>query len=271
MEISGGTKMKKLLLAALLIAILISGGMLAGCKTVLIDAGNGPTTTKEYDFTDFTGIEIGHAFELEVTPSDTYKITVTAPESVLDRIDVSKVGSTLKIDMDTWFFSWHSTPKVTITMPDLRSLNLSGASRGDAREFKSPNDFDLHLSGASNLDIDMEMGGFRAEISGASRLAGYLKASSSDIELSGASRSDLKGSAGDIKLDASGASQANLADFSVEDASIELSGASRASLTVNGRMDASLSGVSSLEYYGNPIMGNLDISGVSDIEHKTAP
>ena len=258
--------MKKTVIIIGLILLLISGAVLSGCTPVLISEKNGPTTTREYDFTDFIGIEIGHAFELEVTPSDTYQITVTAGKSVLDHIDVSKVGSTLKIDMDHWLFNWHSSPKVTITMPDLQELNLSGACKGNARGFKSSHDFKLLLSGASELDLDMEVGGLKSEISGASQVAGYLKASSSDIELSGASQSELKGSGGNIKLDTSGASQANLIDFAVDDAGIELDGASHASLTINGKMDVSLSGVSSLEYKGNPILGNLDISGASSIK-----
>jgi hypothetical protein len=265
--------MKKFLLAALLIAILISGGMLVSCKTVLIDTDNGPLTTKEYDFTDFTGLDVSAAFELEVTPSDTYKVAVTASQAALDHIKVTKSGSTLKVEMSHWwwFFSWHGTAKVTVTMPELKSLELSGASQGKVRGFKSSQDFDLSLSGASELDIDIETGDFEATLSGASQLAGYLKASSSDIELSGASEANLTGSGGNLILDGSGASHGEFSGFPVNDADIELSGASGAEVDVSGRMDVDLSGASSLEYYGNPILGNLDISGSSDIEHKTTP
>jgi hypothetical protein len=261
--------MKKTVIIIGLILLLISGAVLSGCTPVLISEKNGPTTTREYDFTDFTGIEIGHAFELEVTPSDTYQVTITAGKSVLDHIDVSKVGSTLKIDMDHWLFNWHSSPKITISMPDLQELNLSGACKGNARGFKSSHDFKLFVSGASELDLDMEVGRLKSEISGASKVAGYLKASSSDIELSGASEVKLEGAGGNIILDGSGVSNFNLSGFAANDAGIELSGASHASLTINGKMDVSLSGASSLEYGGNPTMGRLDISGASDIEQKT--
>src|SRR4030042_3553494 len=102
--------MKKLILSIALITILASVLILTGCNRVLISEKNGPTTTQNYDFTDFTGIEIGHAFKLEVTYADTYKVTITAAKSVLDRIEVKKVGSTLVIDMDAWFFSWNRPP-----------------------------------------------------------------------------------------------------------------------------------------------------------------
>jgi len=263
--------MKKILLAGLLIAVLIGGVTLAGCKTVLIDVEEGPVTTRTYDFTGFTGIEVGHAFEVVVTPSDNYSVTITAREGILDRIDVTLSGSTLRIDTDTWFLTWHSNPKVTITMPSLQRLGLSGAAQGDARGFKSSGAFEVELSGASHLDLDMGVGAFRAQISGASSLAGDLEATSSDIELSGASNVTLTGFGGDLVIDASGASRAKLPGYPVNAASVELSGASSAELTVSGRMDVNLSGASKLEYFGDATLGTIDISGASDIEHKTTP
>jgi len=263
--------MKRILLAGLLIAVLICGVTLAGCKTVLIDVEEGPQTTRTYAFTDFTGVEVGHAFELVVTPSDNYSITISAREGVLDHVDVTKSGSTLKIDTDTWFLTWHSNPKVTITMPSLQRLDLSGAAQGDARGFKSSSAFEVELSGASHLDMDMGATAFRAQISGASSLSGEIEATRSDIELSGASNITLTGFGGDLVIDASGASRAKLAGYPVNDAGVELSGASSAELTVSGRMDVDLSGASKLEYFGDATLGSIDISGASDIEHKTTP
>ena len=263
--------MKKLILLITLITAIVSGLILTGCTRVLISDSGASTTTRDYDFTDFTGIEIGHAFELEITYSDTYKVSITAGKNMLDRIDVSKVGDTLKIDMDNWVFNWNSTPKATITMPVLRSLDCSGASKGNVLGFKSSEDFTLKLEGASDLDIDMEVGEFNSEISGASKLIGYLKASKSRIEVSGAGEAKLTGSGGNLILDGSGACHVGLSGFQVDDADIELSGASDASVYVSGKMDVTVSGASSLEYSGNPTMGRLDISGASDIEQKTTP
>jgi hypothetical protein len=259
--------MKNFLLAIALIAIMVTGVALTGCKKELL-TDRGPIVTKEYDITDFTGIKVGHAFELEVTPSDTYKISITASESVLDRVDVSKKGSVLDIDMNAWFFSWHRSPKVVITMPSLQKLELSGASNANIQGFKSSNPLDLLITGASSLDIDMETGDFTAELSGASSFNGYLKTANSDLDLSGASHMKLEGGANDVILKASGASDVKLKDFPVTNADIDFSGASHGELDVSGRLDVELSGASSLDYYGNPTLGKIDISGASDIENK---
>jgi phage-related protein len=197
---------KAILIIAPCTVIMIIVVMLTGCVAPIIKKDAGPTTNREYNFTDFTSIEIGDAFKLEVIPADTFSISINANENTLDHIDVSKIGNKLKIDMDNLFFSFTRSPRVKITMPELRGLYLSGSSEGNVTGFKSSQDFDLTLSGASELNMDMETGDLVCEISGASEVIGYLKATSSDIVVSGASKIRVNGSSGDIKIGASGAS-----------------------------------------------------------------
>ena len=257
--------MKKTILIAICAVILISGMLITGCKRVAIDSDTGPKVTRSYDHTDFTRLEVGYAFRLEVTPADTYSITIVASESVFDHIKVTKSGDKLEIGLDSPFFHLFSAPRVKITMPELRGLYLTGASEGNVTGFRSAQDFELSLSGASELDMDMETGAFESEMSGASELSGYLKATSCNMDLSGASEMELRGSGGNIKIDASGASQLDLIDFTVNDADIEVSGASECSLDLNGRLDIDLSGSSTLEYSGHPTMGNTDLSSGSEL------
>lgn len=263
--------MKRFSLSAAFILVVIAVTLLAGCIRVDIGDDSGPIVTQKYDFTGFTNIEAGYAFKVDITRSDNYSIAITINEKIADRLSVSKIGDTLKIGLKqpVWsFWNVHSRPQVIITLPDLRSLELSGAAEGNVKGFKSTNSFALEVSGASNLDIDMEAGSFRADISGASRASGYLKASSSDIEVSGASRITLTGSGGDTKIDVSGASQANLENYSVANADVELSGAGQANMLINGRLDADLSGASHLEFGGKPTLGKLETSGGSSLKPR---
>jgi len=143
---------------------------------------------------------------------------------------------------------------------------MSGASDGEVAGFRSSRDFDLSISGASELDMDMETGNFKCEMSGASRLNGDIKAAGSKIVMSGASKIEVEGSGGNIELEASGACKATMEKFTVNDADIELSGASTAKMDVTGKLDIILSGASTLEYSGNPAIGNIDVSGGSRLE-----
>ena len=218
--------------------------------------------------TDFSRIKICCGFELKVTPADTYSIQIEANEAVLERIEVEKRGDKIEIGIDSVFLHRYRSPRVTVTMPELRGLYLSGASEGDATGFSSSGDFEVNLSGASELYMDVEADYFICDMSGASEVSGYLKATSCDVNLSGASQIELSGSGGNIKLEASGASDTDLENFTVNDAKIDFSGASDGSLEINGRLDVDLSGASSLEYSGNPTLGEIDLSGGSELERR---
>jgi hypothetical protein len=263
--------MKRFLLILTIIAVLIPGVALTGCIKVNLAEENGPLKTKAYDFSDFTGIDIGNAFELVVTPSENYSVSITAGEKIMEHITVEQKGTTLVFGIEgwtnVWFASWYASPKVKITMPVLNLLKVSGAATADVTGFKSAHDFNLELSGSSELNFDMETGDFNADVSGSSDISGKLTAADLYIELSGASSIDLRGSGGNILLKGSGASDIDLSAFSVKDADVRLSGATEASLEVNGRLDTDLSGASSFSYSGHPTLGNIETSGASDVEH----
>lgn len=154
-------------------------------------------------------------------------------------------------------------------MPALYGLDVSGATKATISGFKSSEDFELEVSGASSLNMkDIEVGDAEFEISGASKVTGDMSADDVDFEVSGASKIELEGSANELVLDASGASDVNLADFTLQDADVELSGATEATVNLKGTLDCKVSAASSLYFLGNPTMGEIDISGASTIKHK---
>ena len=203
-------------------------------------------TTKQFDFSGFTKIEIGPAFKVNITQSSSYGVSITSNR--MKHIEVTKEGDTLKIGLDsTGLFAGISTLEATITLPELNGLNLSGASNGTIQGFTSSNEFVLNLSGAS-------------------RLSGNIDAGNVDFILSGASRVELLGSAVDLIANVSGASSIKLAGFEVGDADMTLSGASNGELFVNGTLDADLSGLSKLSVDGDPTLGDINLSGGSTID-----
>ena len=112
--------------------------LITGCKS----ESAGSETQRDYDFDGFSKIEVSSAFHIEVIQSDTYSITITAQEKLFDHITVTKTGDTLGISMKwsfgTWLSSWgFRSPEARITMPALTGLEMSGASKGTAKGFKS--------------------------------------------------------------------------------------------------------------------------------------
>jgi hypothetical protein len=258
--------MKKAIVAVL-VAVLLAAGLLAGC--VCWVPGSGNLDTQEFNFSEFTRVEAGSAFQVEIAQSDTFSVSITADDNLFDNIQVSREGETLKIGLKRAIPSFR-TLKAEITMPDLYELKLSGATRGTIKGFSSTEDFDLELSGASSLDIsDMAAGDIKFEISGASRVSGDITASGdARVDLSGASKAELEGSASDIVIAAFGASRVELDNFPVNNADVTLGGASRATVNLDGKLDAALSGASKLSYIGEPTMGDINTSGGSTLSKK---
>lgn len=271
--------MKKLImLTAVLPVLLLVTFLVSGCGVILVPENGetelGETETRQFDFTEFTHVNIGSAFEYEIQQADTYSISVTANSNLFDDIRVTKVGQTLDIGIKFPGITvtiFNVTPKLqaVITMPQLQGLDSSGATQGTVTGFRSDQNLDVTVSGASMVELeDIAVGDTVFEVSGAGKVAGAIVVEDLELEVSGASTVQLKGSANSLTIDGSGASHFKLANLRVGNADITLSGASDATINLAGRLDADLSGASTLEYIGEPTLGIMDITGASIVKRK---
>jgi len=112
--------------AAIICTLLIVRGWPGG----LIGSGN--LETEEYAFSNFTRVEISTAFQFEIQQSSSYNISVTADDNVMEYVQVSQVGQTLKIGLRTVTWFGPKTLRASLTMPQLRGLTVSGASQEPA-------------------------------------------------------------------------------------------------------------------------------------------
>lgn len=203
----------------------------SGGPSRLVPSGN--LVTEEESFSGFTIVKAGSAFEIMISQSNSYRVSVTSDDNVIDFVRVSMVGETLDLDIapgtsiTSGPLSNPLTLRVEITMPELRELDLSGAADGVVTGFTSSEVFVLELSGASRVVIE--------------------------------------GAANDLIFRGSGASDADLSNFRVQNANVDISGASEATINVDGRLDADVSGVSTLLYIGEPTLGNIDVSSLATI------
>jgi hypothetical protein len=222
---------------------------------------------KTFDFKDFTSVEISSTFIYEISYSETYSVSVSAHENILNYLDLSQSGKTLFVRLQSGRFT-NSDTKAKITLPQLDRVTVSGASRGFVQGFKSANNLELWVSGASQMDTKLEAGVARLEISGASRTSGTLNVQEARISISGASRAEINGSAsrGDISI--SGASHFNSENFRMQNAVVSVSGASHARVYTSGNLSVDVTGASSIDYYGNPELQSVDVSGASRITKK---
>jgi len=271
--------MKKIrILTAVLPVLLLTTFLTSGCGVILVPKDGETETeeieTRQYDFTEFTRVNIGSAFDYEIQQADTYSISITAGSNLFDDISVTKVGQALDIGIEfhgvPWtIFNFNPKLRAVITMPQLQGLDSSGSTQGTVTGFKSGENLDVTVSGASTIGLeDITAGDVIFDISGSSKITGDIDAKNMELEVSGASTVQLEGSTGNIAADVSGSSNLKLSGLELKNAYVTLSGASDATINLTGRLDADLSDASTLKYIGEPTLGIMRITGASTVKRK---
>jgi hypothetical protein len=210
--------------------------------------GSGRLVTQELPLSGFTGVAARSAFKLDVFQSESYQVEVTADDNVIDHMDVKVTGDRLTLAMTPGSYM-SATYRARVGMPSLRSLDLSEASTATVSGFKSVEDVEFSLKGASKLTGRVEAGQVRLSPGEASVVT-------------------LGGKAESLTVEASGASEAHLGDWAVGSASVSLREASRATLNVAGRLDADLRAASTLYYVGNPTLGSVSSLEASSLKRR---
>ena len=251
----------------IILVVLLTLGLLVGCRGVFI-TGSGNPITESYDFSGFTDIEAHNGFQLELTRSSTFSIEITVDDNVKEDLVVSMSGDTLRVRLKGNRIYNSVTLEAKITMPDLYRIDLSGGSQASITGFSSSHDLAINLSGGSGVAGDITAADADFNLSGGSGITGNITVADADFDLSGGSHINLEGTADNLDVHGSGGSQLDLENFSVNNADINLSGGGGATVNVIGTLDVHLSGGSHVTYIDNPALGDIDISGGSEVNRK---
>lgn len=237
---------------ALFLSVVMALALLSGCFPMpggTVVMGSGRAETQDYDFSDFTSLSAGSAFQVDINQGESYAVSVTVDDNFVQYLDVRVDGQTLFIGLkpNTGFNLRNTTMRAEVTMPDLEGLKLSGAARGDLSGFNNTKRVDVELTGASELSGELTSGELR-------------------IEASGASRAELSGSTGPLDARASGASTLRLQDLQSADTRVNASGASTIVVNPSGRLTGDASGASTVRYAGSPASVQVSSSGASSVK-----
>jgi hypothetical protein len=171
-----------LLLAAMPAAAFDFGGK--GVK------GSGKMETRELDLADIDALDLGGAFEVDVTFGDKQRVTVTIDDNLWDLLEAEVHGGEFELG---WKKSVRPADdcRAELVLRSLDELHVSGAGEIRIRGFRG-GDFEFGLSGAADLEMDGEADKLKVRVSGAGDIdARDLKAKHVDITISGAGNADV--------------------------------------------------------------------------------
>ncbi|WP_234737027.1 GIN domain-containing protein [Tellurirhabdus bombi] len=227
--------------------VILSVGLVALITTVWwrADIASNEEVSEGVTITRFDRLEISGALNVLVTAGVEPSLITRGPKQVINGLRIRQYGNTLKISQRFRF--WHCSRDLllTLTTPDMRSAEISGANLVQFKEFKNLDMFDLEVTGASNVTFEGEPASINAELTGASRLT-------------------MIGHSNHLTAELTGASSLHAFDFPVEHATIELTGACQAHLYVHQQLAAEATGASRIQYRGEPII-RIQSAGASSI------
>ena len=229
------------------ILILSLAIILPGCASLKRADESSVAQKKEMQFSGFTAVEAKDGFEVEITQSDKYSVTIIADKDLYNNLKVRHQNDTLQVYIDPPYTHIISNKKALITMPELQQLTLSMNSKGTISGFRSSEDFTLDLALGSRLSGDIEAGNMICTIGSGSNAT-------------------LIGKANELILDASAGSTMDGAKLELTQASITLNSGSKAIVNAEESMSVDLRLGSSLTYIGDPTITKIEISGGSTMK-----
>lgn len=208
--------------------------------------GNGTVTTKSYSLGYFSGVELAGAFNVVVQQGDEPSLTIETDSNLQELLEVSVEQETLHISTQRDKALRPTKMDVLLTYPALQRIQVSGAVKLSSPGSVVTENLSFELSGASEIQLDMEVNTLHTQVAGAGKISFSGTANTHRIELAGASNLDAE----------------NLITSSTH---ITLAGAGSANVHATTSLHAQLSGVGQIRYYGNPAEKHISKSGIGSI------
>jgi hypothetical protein len=203
---------------------------------------NSPIIEKEINITGFNKVYAGERFNVTITRGTIFSVTAKGPSNSVNDIDWSVANNILDIEYNHY---QGNRPRVdiTITLPILVQLNLSGAAAGTVNGFNA----------VSNV--------IRTVLSGASKCLLNGTGVSTQVEISGASELTINGATESLYGNISGAGKLEAYDVTSTEVDLSVSGGSEAKVKVSDRLFVEATGGSRVYYKGSPAIKNIQASG----------
>lgn len=176
----------------------------------------------------FTAISVQGPISIVVDAGKTQSLTLRGDARFLRDVTSEVVDGQLRLSVrEKKNVSWHGDPRVVITVPALRAVEVEGAGEIRLNQIRGER-LDVNYRGAGSMNINGDVKTFKMQAEGVGEVdAKALAANDVDIRFRGI---------GDVKV------------------------------TAKNRLDAVVQGMGKVTYYGKPRSVNKSASGIGSVE-----
>lgn len=236
---------KILMMKKILIIVLVS----LYCTACTQMNGSGNIVSEDRNIGNFTGIEAGGAFEVELRNGEVVKVRVEADDNLINLIETKVDGNILKITSKSGRRLNNGYFKVFITAPEINYIYMSGAASVIIK------------------DILKNKEKIKLQASGAASIKGELESPEVETEASGAATINISGRTQKYIAESSGSATTKSSQLLSETTTASSSGAANLHVFSSVSLKANASGASEIRYKGG---GSTVIktSGAASCEKK---
>lgn len=230
----------------------------SGWVEKVISKETGPVQQREFNG-DFDEIQVSQAIEAEVIKSDTEKVIISAPQSIIDEVLVENSGGKLHIHYKPGIRVMNIS-KVTakIYTKDFTKLVAESAASITVKDKFTQEKTNIEASSAGSISGNLEANDLNINTDSSSNFSGKIWAVNLDIESSSGSSIDISGKAKNADISSSSGSSIAAKDVIVDN--VEADASSGASIQI--------SAVSSVKAEASS-GGSVDISKKGDLKNVT--
>ena len=197
--------------------------------------------TKTVSISNFNQVTVSSGIDLYLKQGNTENVSVVSSAELLKDVIIEKNGNSLNIRYKN-NISWErifkgKSIKAYVTYKTLNSLSASGGSDVFTQNTLKTPRFTVHVSGGSDLKMD-------------------IMTQDMEIHASGGSDLELKGRAKNMEISSSGGSDIDAFDFIVENARVNSSGGSDVNIHVTKALEATSSGGADIVFKGKAALKN---------------
>ena len=192
---------------------------------------------KVMDLRAFDEIDIEGVFTINIIKGDKHQLLMRGRSRIINRLDIDNNGRTLNIssmdfDHDIPRWNWDRDDiELTIITPDIRNIELTGAS-------------EAYLS-------DFTLRRLKVDLLGASSLKADINVEDLEVEITGASSMEIRGEGDELQADVVGASELDAYDFKVKNARLDADGVSSIRVWVTDMITKEESFISDIKNRGD--------------------
>jgi hypothetical protein len=232
----------------LLLTVIASGLFFQSCTfgAGKVIKGDGNVITTTHDVENFQNIDIQGVFDIILIPGAGMPVLLETDENLQELIDIKVRNNTLYVSQNKDAVYRHSKMRLQIPYSELEKIYVGGACKLRSDDPLISDKMLFDISGAADIDLALDVSSLQTKVSGAANIKFNGRAKKHNVRLSGASN---------IRAE----------ELRSDNTDISLSGAGSAHIYASEKLEAALSGVGSIRYYGEPNNIKINKSGIGSI------